>query len=393
MKSPTPLTLQFSKSENRASIRYPTYFYQADAVSECLENLHRVCRWDLTEQAGISELEVEAKAGELEKLIQDLFARLNAYPSFTDVNIDAFEPSQVPLLSCAILLTANDLFVANHLIPSIIQNSQGYDIEILIIYNGIGADLSRFKKFDVSHSEFGCVSKGYNQGAKRSRGKYLALFHDDCIVADPRWIDKCLNLLERGHIAVTPEIEENSRLGYQTPLLTAKNVPLVMRKDRFIELGGYDENYYIGYEDVDFTYQMLLNGRTFSKVDMRYFHFNGMSTILMFSGNSAYFKTLFAYHLVPKKTVLYLRNFYLHKLNNKKEIELLDDKQFLYFLSKFEWYWTEIGHHQALKFLKSLREQLKPNLDSPFLCDQQAMIELVQSQSQLAPDISDLSFA
>lgn len=370
--------LQLEKNENRASIRYPTRYYSPDAVSDCLKQFQQTVQWDLAQGKDTCTLEIETKSGELDAIIQTLFAQLNGYPSFTEIDIDTFKNSQSPLISCIILLTANDEFVANHLIPSIIHNSRGYEIEIRLVYNGLGADLSRFQNFDVAYSEFACVAKGYNLGAQRSRGQYLAIFHDDCIVADPNWIPKSLTLLENGCIAVTSELEESLGLGVQHPLLTLKNVPLVIKRERFFQLGGYDENYYVGYEDIDFTYQLLESEQSFSKVEMDYFHFNGMSTILLFGQNLSYFKQLFAYHLLPKRIIFDLRSFYIQKLVQSAEISRLNKQQLFYFLSKFERYWQRIDYQAAIDFQQQLKDQLRSPTDGFMLDERSHLIEAVR---------------
>lgn len=370
--------LQLEKTEKRASIRYPASFYSPAWISACLQQCQQPVHWYLSEEADFCTLEIETKAGELDATLQTLFAQLNGYPAFTEVDIDAFENSQTPLLSCIILLTANDPFVAHHLIPSIIHNSRGYEIEIRLVYNGLGADLRRFQNFDVAYSEFACVAKGYNLGARRSRGKYLAIFHDDCIVADPNWIPKCLTLLENQYVAVTSELENNLGLGIQHPLLTLKNVPLVIERERFFQLGGYDENYYVGYEDVDFTYQLLEREQAFSKVEMDYFHFNGMSTILLFGGNLSYFKQLFAYHLLPKKIIFDLRNFYIQKLIQNADIAWLNQQQLLYFLSKFERYWQKVDYQAAIAFQQQLSAQLSSPTDGFLPAERSKLITMVR---------------
>ena len=58
------------------------------------------------------------------------------------------------------------------------------------------------------------------------------------------------------------------RTGPGEPLVNAKNVPLVMDRSRLIAMGGYDQTYYIGYEDLDLTYQILAAGKRFSKVEL-----------------------------------------------------------------------------------------------------------------------------
>ena len=376
----TTLPIQVEKTADRTIVRYPQDFYRREQVQEAAQKLHRDFRWNVTDEGALSVLELEAKAEESDPLIRELFARINGYPVFTDIDPNAFTAAGHPFISCVILLTANDLFVCHHLIPSILRNSRNYEIEILIVYNGFGADLSRFHAFDVSSSELLCVAKGYNQGARRAKGRYLAIFHDDCLVADPDWIPKCLHALDNGALAVTPEIQHLSRFGPDAPpLLLAKNVPLVIRRDNFLELGGYDEHYYIGYEDLDFTYRLLAGGVTFSRVDMQYAHLNGMSTILLFGSHFEEFKTLFAYHLLPAGVIRQLREFYLsHFISSHKEAQLIEQQSLGYFLAKFERYWANTDNQHAI----ALQSRLAPLLNwlelFPVLRSREAMMNFVE---------------
>src|SRR5580698_10058309 len=174
-----------------ASIEFPAGFYPSGPLTECLNRAQRVQSWDLNDQGARHTLRIRTKPGSIEDAVREAFAELHGYPCFYPEEADCSRSKHAPLMSCIILLTANDLFVANHLIPSILANSKGHDIEILIVYNGLGADLDLFRRFDVSVAEFGCVAKGYNQGVNRARGKYVAIFHDDCMLADENWIEKC----------------------------------------------------------------------------------------------------------------------------------------------------------------------------------------------------------
>ncbi len=50
------------------------------------------------------------------------------------------------------------------------------------------------------------VAKGYNAGVRMAKGEYVAIFHDDCQINDPNWIEKCISMLNQEVWAVTPEI-------------------------------------------------------------------------------------------------------------------------------------------------------------------------------------------
>jgi len=365
-------------SADVASIGFPAGFYPHGSLTECLKRAHRVLSWDLTNQGARQTLRIRAKQDTLEDAVREVFAELHGYPCFFPRETDCFRSNNSPLVSCIILLTANDLFVANHLIPSIIRNSKDHDIEILIIYNGLDADLSLFRRFDVSVSEFGCVSKGYNQGFNRSHGKYVAIFHDDCVLADANWIPKCISLLEDGYVAVSPEIRNSNFIGAGEPLVVAKNVPLVIDRDLFVLLGGYDETYYIGYEDFDLTYQILSRGADFSKVELDYIHFNGMSTTLMFGDKRPLYRSLFALDLLPMNAIFGLRDSSFQILMRTEESAWIQRNEFCYFLSKFQRYWATIGYCTALDTCGRLAGELGGADHCPLIAKRQIMIDFVR---------------
>jgi hypothetical protein len=375
-------------SADVASIGFPAGFYPLGSLTECLKRAHRVLSWDLADQGERQTLRIRAKPDTIEDAVREVFTELHGYPCFFPSETDCFRSNNSPLMSCVILLTANDLFVANHLIPSIIRNSKDHDIEILIIYNGLDADLNLFRRFDVSASEFGCVSKGYNQGVSRSRGKYVAIFHDDCVLADANWIQKCISLLENGYVAVSPEIRNSNFLGADEPFVVAKNVPLVIDRERFLLLGGYDETYYIGYEDFDLTYQILSSGADFSKVELQYIHFNGMSTALMFGDKRPLYRSLFALDLLPRNAILSLRDSSFRNLMQNQESAWIQRNEFWYFLSKFEKYWATIGYCGALDACGHLAGELGGPNGCPLIGKRQVMIDFVRRFASQARQIA-----
>jgi Glycosyl transferase family 2 len=361
-----------------ASIEFSADFYPPGPLTECLNRAQRIQSWDLTGQGARQTLRIRATPGSIEDAVRETFAELHGYPCFFPRETDCFRSKHAPLMSCIILLTANDLFVANHLIPSILANSRGHDIEIAIVYNGLGADVDLFRRFDVLVSEFGCVAKGYNQGVSRSRGKYVAVFHDDCMLADENWIPKCISLLESGYIAVSPEIRNSNFICDDEPFAVAKNVPLVIDRERLVQLGGYDETYYIGYEDFDLTYQILSNGAEYSKVQLDYIHFNGMSTALMFGDNRPLYRSLFALDLLPRNAIEGLRDSSFQNLMRRQESVWIHRHEFLHFLSKFERYWAAIDYCGALAMCGRLAGELGGRHDCPLISKRQMMIDFVR---------------
>jgi hypothetical protein len=361
-----------------ASIEFPAGLYPAGPLTGCLDRAQRVQSWDLIGHDARQTLRIQAKPDSIEDAVREVFTELHGYPCFFPGETDCFRSKHAPLMSCIILLTANDLFVANHLIPSILANSKGRDIEILIVYNGLGADLDLFRRFDVSVSEFGCVAKGYNQGVNRSRGKYVAIFHDDCMLADENWIQKCISLLESDYIAVSPEIRNSNFISDNEPFAVAKNVPLVIERERLLQLGGYDETYYIGYEDFDLAYQILSSGAEFSKVQLDYIHFNGMSTTLMFGDKRPLYRSLFALDMLPRNVIEGLRDSSFQNLMRHEESVWIHRHEFLHFLSKFERYWAAVGYGDALAMCSRLARELGAHQDCSLISRRQMMIDFVR---------------
>jgi hypothetical protein len=274
--------------ENEEGIKFiiPVHWYEKNAVLGVIAKKQLSVKVDFD----IKRLILDFGKSKSEAVV--LFSTLNKIPVYTEseyIHCDA------PLVSCIIVLTANDLFVYGHLIPSILRNSRQFDIEIIIVYNGKGADLSLFSDFKLIRSEYGWVSKAYNKGAEAAKGKYLAFFHDDCMLSDPEWIPKCLKLLSGKVTAVSPEINDKN-IFFQA----AKCVPLVISSVQFRGLGGFDETFYCGLEDVDFTLNLYQKKRQIARCGFKYFHFNGMSTLLFMDIGAPLFKKLFYYHAIPK---------------------------------------------------------------------------------------------
>jgi hypothetical protein len=162
--------------------------------------------------------------------------------------------------------------------------SGAHPIEIILVCNGSRACAPR-PGLQVLQSDWGVVSRAYNAGAAAARGTYLAFFHDDCMLQDAQWIEKCVQRLEHGAHAVAAEYRQIAEVGGVAvpPLPVAKCVPLFLRKDEFVEAGGYDEHHYIGYEDLDFTLALVARGRKLVATDLQVLHFHGMSSTLKYN--------------------------------------------------------------------------------------------------------------
>jgi hypothetical protein len=258
----------------------------------------------------------------------NLFARLNGYPEHPPGILEGFRNSPAPLVSCILLLPFNDLFARNVILPAIIRHSHPYPIEIIVVFAGFGVDRAPFAHLRQLDSELTSIAKGYNLGVRHALGEYVALFHDDCFIDDPQWIDKALQALQSGAQAVTPEL-----VRWQA-VPVAKAVPLVMRRQDFNRLGGYDEYYFAGVEDLDLTVSILAGGGEIRRLDAGYRHLRGMGTSLIVHEEPHQLKMLYGYQVLPEKIIAQVHLTMMQRLLQNGWIRMLEGDYHLRFLAK-----------------------------------------------------------
>ena len=363
--------LELSREPGLITLRFPAHFYPAADIQLRAGESGYPLEYSLRDEAADRVLELRAADDVLDRAVQDLFSRLNGYRSYAETPVSGYRPPARPLVSCVIVMTANDIFTQNQLVPSIVAN-------------GVVADLEPFRALTVLTSEFGCVAKAYNAGAQRARGEYLAFFHDDCILQDREWIAKSLALLEQGETAVTPEIDHILATG----LPNAKDVPLVISRENFFARGGYDENYYLGYEDLDFTHTLLRTGRPAAVVPLDYVHAKGMSTIIMHSKKPDLFRYLFGLNIIPKDFMPKLRTFYFGQLQRNLRMQLLVRRELEYFLDKFADYFIATSQAGVLAQERAYIATLAPGEDTAFMQDRASYIAYYRKMVDTTEDFS-----
>jgi hypothetical protein len=242
-----------------------------------------------------------------------------------------------PVVSCIIVVNENLPFVREQLLPSLVANSGKHPIEIIIVCNGSLDCPAEPPKLRVIRSEWGVVSKAYNAGTRASRGKFIALFHDDCMVRDPLWIEKSIQRLDRGAHIVAAEYRAISEVaGVRMPELPiAKCVPLVIRRSDYERLGGYDEYHYIGYEDFDFTLAALSRGMKPVATNLLVDHFHGMSSTLKYNPVPG-LPDLYALAALPRTAVMQrFKEFWNGGRYGVAHMRQAMDAQLLYVLRKY----------------------------------------------------------
>ena len=133
-------------------------------------------------------------------------------------------------------------------------------------------------------------SKGLNEGAKASKGKYVVYFNND-IIADPTYLKEAIDVFEeRDDVAIiqgkllsyfdhskidsigeTMDLFGNpitigwgkqdvGQYDQEQEILSASGSASIIRKSIFDEIGYFGEEYFIGYEDMDLALRARLKG-------------------------------------------------------------------------------------------------------------------------------------
>ncbi len=284
------------------------------------------------------------------ELAKRFFCQLNDFPPPYSSRHPANQTCDQALVSCIIVLNENLPFVREQLIPSILTHSGHQPIELIIVWNGSQDPGESLHPIGTIRSDWGAVARAYNVGAGASTAPILAIFHDDCIVDDPLWIEKCLQRLDSGADAVAGEFRQLDTVAdVAFPRLPiAKSVPLVIRRDTFQSVGGYDEYHYAGYEDLDFTLSLLRQGKKLVATDLRIRHFNGMSSTLKYHPIPG-LDQLYALTALPRTAIIKRFREFTESgisLNGIDYMQLAKDVQLLYVLNKYRDFLSDLDPHR-----------------------------------------------
>ncbi len=131
-------------------------------------------------------------------------------------------------------------------------------------------------------------SPAVNQGAKLAKGEHLALINNDA-EADPRWLCEAITVLQThdqiacvgskilsedrttvdyaggqmafyGHGYARRHASPDDEAGVHKPTLFASGGAMIVRAELFRAVGGFDEDYFAFFEDVDFGWRLWLLG-------------------------------------------------------------------------------------------------------------------------------------
>lgn len=371
-------------TDNTFQLRYPTGVWPENKLGAIRQSIPAISHFVLTkgdEQEQV--LSLYTAPDDLTAATNEFFCKLNDYP-YHDVSLlDTFQAANAPLVSCIILLPFNDLFTRNVLIPSILQNSRGQAIEIIIVYSGTGVNVDKFRSFRVIESEFGCIAKGYNAGVRAAKGKYVALFHDDCLLDDPDWISTCIGALTDSVKAVAAESDRYGSLVY------GKAVPLFLEKEVYMAIGGYDEFYYVGVEDIDLACAFQARDVAMQVVPVRAMHLRGMGSSLVVHPQPRQLKLLYGFQVLPRHVISRIHDDCMKTLVSVPFIKLLEAEYYRYLCEKYQSVLEKNGINVAERIDYFLRKRY-PYLLTPYITYTRNRENLIQAYKSLM-NLAELS--
>lgn len=212
--------------------------------------------------------------------------------------------------------------------------------EIILVDNNSSDDSVKFVTSSYPKIKIIKLDKNYgfadpnNIGAKNANGDFLLFLNNDTIVtpnfvtelikvakSDPK-IAICQSLLLRqnGNIDSSGDFIDDLGTAYSShqqpdgiqPILSARGASMLVKKDIFVELGGFDKNYFASFEDVDIGWRAWIWGYKVLLVpDSVVYHLGGqtigkMNEIMRFHG----LKNLFVTRLVNFELYYSIRGFF-----------------------------------------------------------------------------------
>ena len=161
---------------------------------------------------------------------------------------------------------------------------------------------NKIKNFCKQHDEVSCVSvsldkfnfsKVNNEGVRNSNGEYIIFLNDDTLVINPDWIEELLEHAQRKEVGIVGakllfrnnQVQHSGTIvgirgyagnyggmhkneaGYFAFAKIIRNTSAVtaacmmIKKETFTEIGGFDENMANSWQDVDLCIRVLNSGK------------------------------------------------------------------------------------------------------------------------------------
>ena len=216
--------------------------------------------------------------------------------------------SKRPVVSI-IVITVNTPAITKACIQSILQNT-AVPYELIVVNNsrayGIQKCLKTFPRIKIIRNKKNLgYAKAANQGATAARGRFLCFLNSDTLVP-PHWMERLLKaakLPKVGAVSPLSEWETYRRLGpsniqkataftqltdeafqkwYKNRVKKARWLSgfcLVIPKAVMLRHGFFDERFFFGWEDIDYSLRLRLQGyRLLKAASLFIYHRRGASS-------------------------------------------------------------------------------------------------------------------
>lgn len=240
-----------------------------------------------------------------------------------------------------IILNYNVRYFLELCIKSVQAATQHLDAEIIVVDNNSKDDSCAMVKSVfpdvklIENKDNSGFSKGNNIGVAQAKGEYLCILNPDTVVGEDTftslltYADSLSNLgivgcqLIDGRGRFLPESKRNvptplvamkKTLGisdsYYVSDLEASGVGkvdvfvgafMLLKKTVYIEVGGFDEDYFMYGEDVDLSYKILKAGYTN--------YYNGQIKVIHYKGESTLKDSNYAKHFYGAMQIFYKKHF------------------------------------------------------------------------------------
>jgi len=213
--------------------------------------------------------------------------------------------------------------------------------EIILVDNNSVDDSIEFVKNNYPPTIIIKLDKNYgfaypnNVGAKNAKGKYFVFLNNDTQVTpnfisemvkimenDPK-IGLCQSLLLRPNGEVDSSGDFIDKIGISfsskekvndvSEILSAKGASMMIRKSVFEQLGGFDEKFFVSFEDIDFGWRSWIHGHKAVVVPKSIVYHMGGHTIKSMKPEIAFhsYKNQLSMKITNFETSLAIKNFIL----------------------------------------------------------------------------------
>lgn len=232
------------------------------------------------------------------------------------------------LLVSVIIVNYNGMALLEKCLSSL-SDTQYNNYEVIVVDNSSSDGSSALVRDKYPHVTLVQLDRNYgfakpnNIGAKKAKGEYLVFLNNDTEVS-PEWLTELVKvaqhdtkiaicqslLLKNDGIDSSGDFVDDLGRAYSdknhkddvAPILSARGAAMFAKKDFFWDLGGFDEKFFVSFEDIDIGWRAWLWGYKVYLVPKSVVYHRGRATISRLEEE-------IAFHAVKNSILLRLVNF------------------------------------------------------------------------------------